>query len=142
MSYDEIADAEELREAAARRWPLAVSSRIDHRYPVSALYEFSRDAFVKGADWRQERTEAAIRDSPVRDIIAAVRGKDEPTLGALLDAVEVLWEQWSAVSAVMAEARDAIDNLTRVRALVADELDAAGSVQAVREIRQVLGEEA
>lgn len=77
-------------QEAARRWPQAVNSRNESTYPTAALYEFSRSAFVAGAEWQA--------------------GQDAEAM------------------------------LGRIRALVAGELGAAGSVQAVRAIREILGE--
>lgn len=141
-------------QEAARRWPQAVNSRNESTYPTAALYEFSRAAFVAGAEWQQQKQDDVIRESGAL-AMAESTGADIPQpLVALLTTVDVLSKRWVAmtvrvielqamgVQLVDAEERaDAVGaKLGRIRALVAGELGAAGSVQAVRAIREILGE--
>ena len=113
MSYDETEDAEALRDAAERRWPLAVSSRIDHRYPVSALYEFSREAFVEGAAWQRQRTGETIRESGALIMAEAAGDDGSRPLVSLLTTVDVLSKRWAAMTVRVSELQATV---ARVRA--------------------------
>ena len=154
------------RQEAARRWP-----GIGRGHEREKLDRAMRGGFVGGAEWQDAQTQARIHrgydlgDKPGADVDAVGRLITDATVQEFRadvaeTEVQVLQEWKEAAIAVLndwetvwaaagrpgslgeskAEAVRAL--LGRIRALVAGELGAAGSVQAVRAIREILQEEA